>query len=430
MRTAATVCATALVALAVYSPAPARADGSKSNGAPRATLYVDPGARPTMQTRTVTETLGAFLDARSEVDFVPIKTVLAPDGPVEQDLAKAAKLAVQGRNQLANLEVEQGLASLTEAVTLREKHFHHLAKKSEELEKQALLLGDLAMANFLSGEEEKSRQTILQAFILNPKLEFDAQRFPPQMKRTFDESRFLADELGTGNTQVSTTPEGAEVWANGNFVGYSPILVRGLAAGRNLITVSRVGYQTQTLAVKVDGGTESTQISMELKPSPGNPLEALKAALAEAQKGSKTKAAQTAAVAQLKTPVLLMALVEGKDEVAQVTLHAFNGLKGRSAGKVTGTVSALDPDPECRELVKSAITSLFKEPVLVAQPEPPRESWFSRATKSRYFWPVVGSIAAAAVAGAAVGIYYGTRSEGTDHRRTLILLPAGAGGRF
>ena len=126
-----------------------------------------------------------------------------------------------------------------------------------------------------------------------------------------------------------------------------------------------------------------------------------------------------------------MAAVGGTDDMVTVSMFAYDGRRKKLVGKVSGTVSALDPEPECRELENTLITALRTEPtrrpVVV---EPKQESIFKRFVDSRWFWPTIGIVAGAAVvAGTTVGIYYGTReTEEKDHRKTLILLPAGSPG--
>ena len=101
---------------------------------------------------------------------------------------------------------------------------------------------------------------------------------------------------------------------------------------------------------------------------------------------------------------------------------------------VKGTASSLDPDPEVNELVSSLLATLAQRPKpRPVKPLPPSDSWLSRFRKSKYFWPVVGGIAATVViTSATVGIYYGTRDNGgePDHRRTLLILPHHTLGTF
>jgi len=401
----------------------------------RTTLYLHARGDVRLQTRTIQRALEEELATRKKVlSFVRLRRVLEPGVEARRQLKIASKKAKDARELLANLEVDQGIALLKEALAIRERYFDTLVRDPSEVGKQAYLLADLAMASFLAGDEKATRDAILQAFILNPKLEYNGERYPPQMKRTFDESRFLADELGTGNAEVSTTPEGAEVWANGNFVGFSPLTVRGLAAGRNLVTLLRPGYKTVTLPANVTGGDLAAELKVQLKPIPGAPMDELDQALDAAGAAGPSARVLASVARKLKRQVLFVGVAQGVDDMITVRIYAYHAGRGKVLGKVEATVSAMDPGSECRELVSSLVT------LVTARPKPAasrrgemsgRGPWWSRVSKARWFWPVVGVAVGAVVAGTTVGVYYGTRAqEKNDRRRTLVLLPAGMGARF
>ena len=406
---------------------------AQGGGSRTATLYIDSGPKPRLQARTVGLTLEQAIKARREFSFKRLKDLLEPRVSYRAQMAKAKKLVDTAKTALANLEVEKGVKALQQAVGIHEQNFHVLARKKNAKEKHAWLLGDLAMAHFLAGDEDNARQALLQAFALHPKMEFDAKRFPPQMKRTFDESSFLADELGTGNAQVTTDPPGCEVRANGSFVGFSPQVIRGMTAGRNLVTLARTGYRTQTFPVKIEGGADIAQVTVELTPLPGKPAKKLEAALMEARHRKVGKSLR-AVGKRLKTDIVLLATLDGEDDLVVITLHIYDTRTRKITGMVKGTASSLDPEPEVNELVATLVGTLAQQPVRLrpVKPQPPTESWFSSFRKSKYFWPVVGGVAGAVViTSASVGIYYGTRSTGgPDHRRTLLILPQGAVGTF
>lgn len=403
-----------------------------------ATLYMDFGTKPRLQARTVGETLDQYLADLPRLKFTRLNEVLEPMKSFRRKVRKAKKLTAKGKEDISNLEVELGVAAIKDAVKLREQAFHLFEHQPEEIKKHAWMLGDLAMAHFLNGEEEKARQALLQAFGLFPKMEFDDKRFPPQMKRTFDETRFLADELGTGNCAVDTVPVGAEVRANGKYVGFAPLVVRGLPAGNNLITVANTGYRTKTMRTNIEGGPNPSELKIKLKPLRGRPQKVLQAALTEAQTGKHSGKNLATAGALLKRDLLLFADMSGRDDIVVVRLFAYDVRKKKIVGRVKSTVSAMDPDPECKEMASILMTALSRKtvtrPTPAARPKPkpaPTESWFSRFRKSNYFWPVVGGLAAGAVvAGVGVGIYYGTKGGPPDHRRTLLILPANTPGLF
>ena len=423
-----------IAVLFLASPPEANARPHKARqakGMPRATFFLDPGLKPRPQVREVKNILEELIEVRQEIRYIALEEVLENSRVARRALKKANKEAVKGKDQLANLEVEEGVKTITEAVLKREEYFHHFYDDQDELERHAWLLADLAVANYMAGDETATRKSLLQAFLLHAKMEFDEKRFPPQMKQLFEESHFYADEMGTGDVYIETTPAGAEVRVNGKLVGQSPVQAKGLGPGENLVTVALVGYRTRTQRVPVRGGGENSQITMDLEPIKGAPLTVLNEAIVAANNSQTTPGLKELA-RRYKVPVFLLAAVGGTDDMVTVSMFAYDGRRKKLVGKVSGTVSALDPEPECRELVNTLISSLRAEPVkrqVVAEPE--EGSWFKRFRESRWFWPTVGIVAGAAVvAGTTVGIYYGTRGteDERDHRKTLILLPAGSPG--
>jgi len=401
-----------------------------AKGMPKATFFLDPGPKPRAQIRDVKTILEELIEVRKEIRYISLEEVLENSRAARRELKKANKDAVKGKDQLANLEVEEGVKTISEAVLKREEYFHHFYDDQDELERHAWLLADLAVANYMAGDEEATRKSLLQAFLLHGKMVFDEKRFPPQMKQLFGESQFYADEMGTGDVYIETAPAGAEVRVNGKLVGQSPVVAKGLGPGQNLVTVALVGYRTRTQRVPVQGGGENSQITMDLEPIKGSPLTVLRESIAAAN-NDQTAPGLKKLARRYKVPVILMAAVGGTDDMVTVSMFAYDGRRKKLVGKVSGTVSALDPEPECRELVNTLITALRTEPtrrpVVV---EPKQESIFKRFVDSRWFWPTIGIVAGAAVvAGTTVGIYYGTReTEEKDHRKTLILLPAGSPG--
>ncbi len=242
------------------------------------------------------------------------------------------------------------------------------------------------------------------------------------MKRLFDEVRFLVDELGTGDVHVNTRPKRAEVRANGEFVGYSPIRVKGLTAGYNLITISKPGYRTSTVPGRVEGGSVVPQIEVKLHAVEGKPAATLWQALGEARSGAAPKALDRAAH-YLRQKVLFLAEAQGGSDQISVRIHVYDAKRRRTSSHVKARISSHDPDPGCERLVASLMPFLHP-PKMVRRARPVQTgSWFYRFRDSKLFWPAVGVGAAIVAASVGIGIYYGTREEPDNRGRRLLLLP-------
>jgi hypothetical protein len=63
---------------------------------------------------------------------------------------------------------------------------------------------------------------------------------------------------GTGSLSISTTPTGANVDLDNNFVGITPVTLQSVGAGSHLITIMMQGYQDYSTTVQVNAGATST----------------------------------------------------------------------------------------------------------------------------------------------------------------------------
>jgi hypothetical protein len=406
-----------LCGVALSGPVPAAA---KPKPLP-ATLYVKLPSSNLLRVRTVIAALERAFAERKEVNLTPIRHLLEPVGQQLEHLSAADKLAKQGQTNLENLEIDKGIAAFNEAVTRQQRVFHLISTSTSGIKDHAALLGDLSIAHFLRGDEKASRDTMQRALVLDSRLEYDKKRYPPQMKRLFDEVRFLVDELGTGDVHVNTKPQRAEVRANGEFVGYSPIRVKGLTAGFNLITVSKPGYRTRTVPGRVEGGSIVPKIEVKLRAVKGKPAATLWQALGEARSGATPKALDRAA-RYLRQKVLFLAEARGGSDQITVQIHVYDAKRRRTSSHIKAKISSHDPDPGCERLVASLMPFL-QPPKIVQRIQPVQTgSWFNRFRESKLFWPAVGVGAAVVAASVGIGIYYGTREE-PDRGRQLLLLP-------
>ena len=69
----------------------------------------------------------------------------------------------------------------------------------------------------------------------------------------------------TGGLSVSSTPSGATVLVDNNFVGITPLTLKEVAAGSHVVTISLTGYQNYQTTTTVNAGTTTT-VSAGLSP--------------------------------------------------------------------------------------------------------------------------------------------------------------------
>ena len=406
------------VALALAALLDARAE-TRQRRIP-ATFLMDPHGK--VHVRTVSAAIERSLSAMPQINFTPIRHLLEPVSPLLDRLAQANQLITEGQDLLNNLEVQKAVDAFQRAAKLQRSVFHLMAVSQSGVEEHGRVYVELAIAQFLAGNEAEAKVALQQAIVLVPKLEFDPQKFPPQSKRMFDEVRFLVDEMGIGDAQINTDPPGAEVQVNGNFIGFSPVLARGLVAGPNLVTVARLGYRTRTGRARVEGGGKVSTFTVRLHPLARSPLALMANAEVEAQT-RRPGPALAALSRKLGRQMLFIASSASRDDLVTVTLHAYDAKGNRASGAAVGTVTALDPERDCKTLVESLV------PFVTWRSPPPttrrRGGFWERVRSWPYLWPVVGAVVGAAVVGTSVGlgVYYGTRED--NRARNVLILPAG-----
>ena len=75
----------------------------------------------------------------------------------------------------------------------------------------------------------------------------------------------LAPSPGSGSLSVSSTPAGANVFLDNNFIGVTPFTLPGVAAGTHVVTIKLDGYQDYSTSALVNAGATST-VSAALSP--------------------------------------------------------------------------------------------------------------------------------------------------------------------
>ena len=71
----------------------------------------------------------------------------------------------------------------------------------------------------------------------------------------------------TGTIQVTTTPDGAEIFVDNLFKGYSPATLTGIAAGQHTVLLKYTGYIDNTQSVIVGSG-QTTPLTVTMQPAP------------------------------------------------------------------------------------------------------------------------------------------------------------------
>lgn len=124
-----------------------------------------------------------------------------------------------------------------------------------------------AMAMFAAtlqtrGDVEEAKIAILDLQALGPTFELDRKKFPQEfisLRATVATSR---NAQLRGNVNLKTKPNGARIYLDGEFMGYTPMKLETLSIGKHIVRVERPGFKKWGTVVEVS--PEETPITQEL----------------------------------------------------------------------------------------------------------------------------------------------------------------------
>ncbi|MBS1151834.1 MAG: hypothetical protein H6Q89_3532 [Myxococcaceae bacterium] len=117
------------------------------------------------------------------------------------------------------------------------------------------------------GDVEEAKIAILDLQALGPTFELDRKKYPQEfisLRATVATSR---NAQLRGNVNLKTKPNGARVYLDGEFMGYTPIKLETLPIGKHILRVERPGFKQWGTVVEVS--PEETPITQELTATPG-----------------------------------------------------------------------------------------------------------------------------------------------------------------
>lgn len=228
-----------------------------------------------------------------------------------------------------------GTATLEKGHAFLKKLQFGKAKKAfelslEQLEKAAPALADpqplidarlgLAEVAARQGQESETEIQLAYAAVLNPELELDKKKYPPQFVRTHQKMRDKALKAERATIVVDATGAGAAVEVDGRVTAGAPVKVTEVPQGRHLVRALREGLPGFGTIVEVKPG-ESVTVSPGFIATDGksyiddlqnNRLSPDAArAVADAAKAAGHKAAVVGVVSKTSTSVMVqLALVD------------------------------------------------------------------------------------------------------------------------
>ena len=343
-----------------------------------------------------------------------------------------------------DMDLDPARAALDEAIRTYEEHLVELAQRETGVRplRDAHVL--LAKVYFFGGAFDSAKDALRRAFVLDPKLGFTTQLFPPQMKRIVVEARLLYETLGGGKIEVTSEPTGAEVILNGHRASPHTPAVVDAPPGPSSVEVVLPGYASLRRIVDVGaaGARGDPRVAFTLRRDDAPAARARAAAVALAA-GGKAEEDLPALAGHLGVDALLVVHAAAITELRwKVTAGAYHlEPRGKPDAKPGASVDAkpsarLDAREERSGLnasLESELEALLRpildkihehhKPIVVA--ERGGEGRLRRFRKSKAFWWVVGGVSGALAVGIGVGAGVGA-SEAHRHAiaRDAVLLGA------
>ncbi len=271
--------------------------------------------------------------------------------------------------------------------------------QKQDLARAQLFLGT---AQAIAGESKAAVATFVALLAWRPDQLPDPDIQPAVVMPIWGKAQAQIAKLSTGSIDLSSSPDGALAYVDGNFVGFTPTVVDGLTEGTHYVTLRRAGSMRRVEPVRVSSkavarlaatleqsnrADELADASAILEGRLGDPI-----AKAEAQAG-------LAAVGELLgvEHVVVVTVLPGEGQY-RTYVYAADG--GARLGTTDVTVGERDPEEafaEAGQELYRQVAKAKRQPKAVATrssgPERSGPSILSRW----WFWAGVGTVVAVGI---------------------------------
>ncbi len=339
------------------------------------------------------------------------------DTDAQQAMREANELFQNGRRTYDNLELDEAFDFFEQALGAFEDLVAHVG----DLNIYSDCLLYMGASEVLRGRSRPAATIFSRLLIIDPERRPDPDVFPPPVVEAFEYASTNMARIREGVLEVTSTPEGADLFVDGVFQGPTPQTLSGLKAGIHYVRVRQQGYTEAGQVVEVSS-RRPTQVQLELAATNDGQLiaglvEQIGIELAENNTGVGGTVRRLGEILGLE--VLMTALVSRGDDGIGVQLNVWNVVEGRSLSRGNAgpfeedpIIVAGDTPPSAQNVLNDA-WSAQNVPQVVDRPIPPpttpppppppprRPFW-----QQWWFWTAVGVV----VAGAGVGIGFGVAS--------------------
>ena len=183
-------------------------------------------------------------------------------GEIPAEAIGAARAAAEeGMQAMLELEFPKAVKKLTQGIELLEQVLRFI--KKNEL---ADAMMALAVTHLASGDKKQAKQVFLRLLTWREGMSYDTEKYPPKYLEVFEEAKREVKKRPRGSIEVRSTPEGAQAYVDGKFVGTTPVSAEGLLVGTHYVTLKKEGFQKLVLRVEVNPKKEEV-VHAELRRS-------------------------------------------------------------------------------------------------------------------------------------------------------------------
>ena len=251
---------------ATDEPSPAKKAAPESEAGPaepkvRVTVFVLPHPDvPEGDMAQVTRELETGLKKNERLEYKDLDSRLADfaqETPSEQ--IEAARGALRdGQAALGAQRIADAISRLEEAVA-------GLGKVLPFIKKQELAdaMASLAVAQYEGGDKRAGHDQLLELLTWRSDFLYDSDKLPPKYLPMFETAQREIERTRHGDLAIRSTPDGAQAYVDGKYVGVTPCVAEKLVVGKHFVALRKEGYRKAVTAATVLG-RQRGQAELEL----------------------------------------------------------------------------------------------------------------------------------------------------------------------
>lgn len=372
----------------------------------------DPGAAETALAFEAAVT--KYIENDGRLEPVDLLKALGGEPARAETPAAAVESFKKGKDAYDNLDPEGAAKEFMEGLKLLAED-----PATAQPAKIARALTWVGASHLINGDNAKAAESFTRATVMSPGFVPDPNEFSPDILAAFKEAKDKVAEGPKGDLTVSSNASPTYVTVDETERGVAPVTVKGLAAGRHHVIVKCRGHQPWATFVEVQGGGGTTA-SADLKtlPQADRFRKALEIAQTELKETKPAFGVQEIAAALGARHVVVGVATSAPGAGASIELVAFDVAARRRATGLKKDLAASAPTfaNDSQMIATRVVDDLLRNDAIGAGPSVP-------VTSQSWFWPVVGVVAAAVVAGAAAGVVVATLPEGRKSSLIITGIP-------